>query len=115
MTITLDRLDERSLGAVIALFERAVGIYAELVDVNAYDQPGVEAGKKAAKDVLDMQGRVLRALDAEPRSAADLARAAGVPSAYAWAILRRLAESRSEVRRSGAPDPSGARFRRLSS
>ena len=42
------RLDARTLGALIALFERAVGLYASLVDVNAYHQPGVEAGKKAA-------------------------------------------------------------------
>jgi glucose-6-phosphate isomerase len=33
---------------VIALYERAVGLYAELVDINAYHQPGVEAGKLAA-------------------------------------------------------------------
>ena len=33
---------------LIALFERAVGFYAGLVNINAYHQPGVEAGKKAA-------------------------------------------------------------------
>ena len=35
---------------LIALFERAVGFYASLINVNAYHQPGVEAGKKAAGD-----------------------------------------------------------------
>ncbi len=33
---------------MIALYERAVGFYATLVNINAYHQPGVEAGKKAA-------------------------------------------------------------------
>jgi len=30
------------------IFERAVSFYASLVNINAYHQPGVEAGKKAA-------------------------------------------------------------------
>ncbi len=59
MTLTLERLDAPALGAVIALFERAVGLYAELIDVNAYHQPGVEAGKKAASEVLALQARIL--------------------------------------------------------
>ena len=33
-----------------------------LVDINAYHQPGVEAGKKAAASVLDLQRKVLAAL-----------------------------------------------------
>jgi len=59
ITLTLDRLDAHRLGVLIALFERAVGLYAELIDVNAYDQPGVEAGKKAAEAVVALQGDVL--------------------------------------------------------
>jgi len=62
MTITLDELTPFSLGAIIALFERAVGLYAELIDVNAYDQPGVEAGKKAAKVILGIKTKIRSAL-----------------------------------------------------
>ncbi len=54
ITITLKKVDARSLGAIIALFERAVGLYASLVNINAYDQPGVELGKKGANMVIDM-------------------------------------------------------------
>jgi glucose-6-phosphate isomerase len=43
---------------LIALFERAVGLYASLINVNAYHQPGVEAGKKAAGKVIEVQGKV---------------------------------------------------------
>ena len=49
LTWTLPTLDAAGVGATLALFERAVGIYASLVDINAYHQPGVEAGKRAAK------------------------------------------------------------------
>ena len=62
ITLTVDALDPRTLGALIALYERAVGLYALLVNVNAYHQPGVEAGKKAAQAVLDLQGKVVQAL-----------------------------------------------------
>ena len=46
------------LGALIGLFERAVGFYAILVNINAYHQPGVEAGKKAATRLLELQAKV---------------------------------------------------------
>lgn len=59
VTITLRRVDAFTLGALIALFERAVGFYATLVNINAYHQPGVEAGKKAAAAILELQGRVI--------------------------------------------------------
>jgi glucose-6-phosphate isomerase len=58
LTITLERFNERSLGALIALFERAVGFYGELINVNAYHQPGVEAGKKAAAEILTLQEKL---------------------------------------------------------
>jgi glucose-6-phosphate isomerase len=64
--LTLERLDARALGAVIALYERAVGLYASLIDVNAYHQPAVESGKRAAAEVIELSGRV-RALLGERR------------------------------------------------
>ncbi len=64
ITITVPEVTPRMVGALIALYERAVGLYAELVNINAYHQPGVEAGKKAAASVLDLQARVVAALTA---------------------------------------------------
>lgn len=55
MSIIVERVDERTLGALIALFERTVGLYAHRVNINAYDQPGVEAGKRAAQKMLDLR------------------------------------------------------------
>ena len=45
------------------MFERAVSFYAELVDINAYDQPGVEAGKKAAAEIIEYQKKVTEILN----------------------------------------------------
>ena len=59
LTISIDAVSEHTLGALIALFERAVSFYASLVNINAYHQPGVEAGKKAAAGVLDLENKVV--------------------------------------------------------
>lgn len=40
ITVTVQEVTPRSVGALIALYERAVGIYASLVNINAYHQPG---------------------------------------------------------------------------
>lgn len=62
LTLTVPWLDAPVLGAIVALFERAVSIYASLVNVNAYHQPGVEAGKKAAAALLDIQEQLMAKL-----------------------------------------------------
>src|SRR5262249_33501852 len=62
LLLTLDEVGPRAVGTLIAVYERAVGLYASLIGVNAYHQPGVEAGKKAAAEVLRLQGRVLAEL-----------------------------------------------------
>ncbi len=109
-TLVLERLDARSLGAVIALFERAVGLYAELININAYHQPGVEAGKQAARGVLELQARLLASLSTEPRTADELASSLGAAPFTVWQIMRRLARTRPEVRSAGADDPQTASF-----
>jgi glucose-6-phosphate isomerase len=65
ITVTIPQVNARTVGALIALYERAVGLYGILVNINAYHQPGVEAGKKAAAAILDLQSRVLAVLQKE--------------------------------------------------
>ncbi|MEM8974846.1 MAG: glucose-6-phosphate isomerase, partial [Pseudomonadota bacterium] len=38
-----------------ALFERTVGFLGTFLNINAYSQPGVEAGKKAAEGIIALQ------------------------------------------------------------
>lgn len=59
VTITVRDVTPFSIGVLIALFERAVGLYASLVSINAYHQPRVEAGKKAAEAILDLQAKIV--------------------------------------------------------
>ncbi len=55
ITIRIDEVSPFHVGVLISLYERAVGLYAQLINVNAYHQPGVEAGKSAANRVLESQ------------------------------------------------------------
>lgn len=66
ITITLPEVSPRTLGMLIALYERVTGLYASLVNINAYHQPGVEAGKKAAGGVIALKKKLLGALVAAP-------------------------------------------------
>jgi len=69
LTITVNDVSARSLGVLIGLYERVVGLYASLIGINAYHQPGVEAGKKAATAVLVLKLRIAAALAAAPGKA----------------------------------------------
>ena len=75
ITISIDKVNPHTLGMLIALFERAVSFYASLVNINAYHQPGVEAGKKAAGDFLETLNQVRGALTGWEKTADDIAEA----------------------------------------
>lgn len=110
MTITVERVDARTVGGLIALFERAVGLYASLIGINAYHQPGVEAGKKAAAGVLGLQGKVLAALTDDPLTAEQIAATAGSPDAPETVYL--LLEHLAANGRARLVDAAGGRFAR---
>jgi glucose-6-phosphate isomerase len=117
LSITLQRFDATSLGALIALFERTVGLYGELIDINAYHQPGVEAGKKAAAEVLALQGRLMSLMaDGQARSLDQLAEALSLPSPEPlfW-ILRHLSHNTRGIEASGDwGQPASLRFQQQS-
>jgi glucose-6-phosphate isomerase len=49
----LDRLDPRSLGALIAFYEHRVFANAVLLGINPFDQFGVELGKDIARELSE--------------------------------------------------------------
>jgi len=95
ITITIGQVTPKMIGALIALYERAVGLYGYLVNVNAYHQPGVEAGKKAAAIVLDLQSELMRVLrtQTDPIGLLDLATQAKAADQIeaVYKIMRHLA------------------------
>ena len=54
--IAIDRLDAYHLGQLIYFFERACGVHCQLLGVNAFNQPGVEAYKKNMFALLGKPG-----------------------------------------------------------
>jgi glucose-6-phosphate isomerase len=91
ITITIPEVTAFYVGALVALYERAVGFYATLVNINAYHQPGVEAGKKAATRVLELQGRVKKVLGSGPgKTPEEIARELDADPEDVFHILRHL-------------------------
>jgi len=116
LTLTVDHVDARSVGMLIALFERAVGLYASLVGINAYHQPGVEAGKKAAAAALGLRARALAVLRSRPGiwlSCAEICGEKGLDGSeeLVYKTLLHASANGTElsVRRTG--DPAEARFK----
>lgn len=101
ITVTIPQVNPRTVGALIALYERAVGLYASLVNINAYHQPGVEAGKKAAATILDLQKHVVEVLETEktPLSLEQIAQKAGASDEIEaiYKIVRHLAVNQRGV------------------
>jgi glucose-6-phosphate isomerase len=65
-TILLQRLDPRSLGALIAFYEHRTFANAVLLGVNPFDQFGVELGKEIARELAE--GADDQALDPSTRA-----------------------------------------------
>ncbi len=108
-SLTLPNLSPRTIGGLIALFERVVGLYASLLGINAYHQPGVEAGKKAAARILDLQDRILeiftRGQGSHTTEEIRLQLGEDVSRALVYRILRHLQHSGRIQSRSESQSP----------
>jgi glucose-6-phosphate isomerase len=99
ITISISELNAFNLGALIALYERAVGFYGSLVNINAYDQPGVEAGKKAATRLLQLQKQVSEKLATDcGQTAEEIAHSIGADPEDVFHALRHLASNDPHVK-----------------
>jgi glucose-6-phosphate isomerase len=99
ITVSIPEANAFYIGALIALYERAVGFYASLVNINAYHQPGVEAGKKAATKLLQLQRRVREQLIASAgKTAEEIARSIDADPEDVFHALHHLASNDSRIR-----------------
>ncbi len=99
ITVSIPEFNAFQLGALIALYERAVGFYGSLVNINAYHQPGVEAGKKAAAKIIETQLKVVASLEksAKPQTAEQIALVVEADPEEVFHILRHLAANRPDI------------------
>jgi glucose-6-phosphate isomerase len=114
ITISVPAVNAFIVGALIALYERAVGFYGSLVNVNAYHQPGVEAGKKAAARILALQGKVKAALAAAkgaPKTAEQLAAETDSDPEDVFHVLNHLSANASNMENLEADEPGHETFR----
>ncbi len=113
ITISIAQVDAFTVGMLIALYERAVGFYASLVNINAYHQPGVEAGKKAAAKILQLQltvAKLLRESAGKNLSVAEIAAAAGADLEETYHVLNHLAANSSKFSCTAASAPADETF-----
>lgn len=116
ITLTIREINPSAIGALIALFERAVGLYASLVGINAYHQPGVEAGKKAASAILAVRKSVTEHLLANPGiplAASEVAKKINQTDKFDWVykILENLCVNQPHgFQRRGKGDPNSDKF-----
>lgn len=52
ITVKIPKVDEKNLGKLFMLFETSIAFLGEYYRINAFDQPGVELGKKLTKEIL---------------------------------------------------------------
>jgi glucose-6-phosphate isomerase len=71
MTLTLDAVDARHVGALIFLLEMATAYAGELYDIDAFNQPGVELGKQFTYGMLGRPGFEQARAEFEQLPAAD--------------------------------------------
>jgi glucose-6-phosphate isomerase len=110
ITVTISDADAFNIGALIALYERAVGFYGSLVNINAYHQPGVEAGKKAATQLLELQSAVHKKLSSGGKTAEEIARALDADPEDVFHVLQHLAANDPRVQISKSEGPSEDKF-----
>ena len=97
ITIRVPELSEFELGQLIALYERAVAMYAEFININAFHQPGVQAYKLAAKDALALREKLFAALENKQGFSGDAAAFAALISAPEKAVAIDSLLSRAAV------------------
>ncbi|PYL31885.1 MAG: glucose-6-phosphate isomerase [Verrucomicrobia bacterium] len=111
LTVSISEVSAFNLGALIALYERAVGFYGSLVNINAYDQPGVEAGKKAATRLLQLQKQVSEKLATDRgKTAEEIARSINADPEDVFHVLRHLASNDPQIRLAPGDEPSQDQF-----
>lgn len=71
MRITLSKMDAYNIGAMFFLFEMATAAAGELLEINAFDQPGVEEGKIATFALMGREGYEEKADELNRASAKD--------------------------------------------
>lgn len=72
--LLMDSLNPQTLGSLLALYEHSVYVQAVLWGINAFDQWGVELGKRLAHGLLPaLRGEAAAAMPADPVTAALLA------------------------------------------
>jgi len=92
LVLTVPEVNAYHVGQLIAVFERAVSIYALMIHINAYHQPAVEFGKKAAGGLIELKNKAAEVLLSAkaPMTAAELAARLGADESDVFRLMLHL-------------------------
>ena len=110
ITMSIPEVNAFYIGTLIALYERAVGFYGSLVNINVYDQPGVEAGKQAASKLLQLQRKLRAKLSGEGKTAEEIARSVDADPEDVFHLLRHLASNDPRIKVAAGDEAADDRF-----
>ncbi|HRU01668.1 MAG TPA: hypothetical protein P5239_08205 [Victivallales bacterium] len=101
ITIKINEVNPFYIGMLIALYERAVAFYAELININAFHQPGVQAYKLASREIIKLQNKLIENAEeiaGENLNAIEIARKLSIPdrTKEIEGILAKFAENSKE-------------------
>ena len=115
ITLTIREITPSAIGALIALFERAVGLYASWWASMPIINPA-EAGKKAASAILSVRKSITEQLLANPgipQTASEVAKQINQADKFDWVykILENLCVNQPHgFQRRGKGDPNSDQF-----
>lgn len=100
MTVTVPCVSAYNVGQLIAIWERAVGIYAGLININAYHQPAVEYGKKCAGVLIEVKNKAKALLIEKkaPMTAPEIAKALNADAQDVFRLLLHLSNNDPVIR-----------------
>lgn len=110
--LSIPDINAKTIGALIALFERVVGYYAGMANLNAYDQPGVEAGKKASIALLNSKEELGQHLQEGWSSCESLANRLSLPISVTWRLAMQWVSQGKALSRQGE-EPASWEFAAL--
>ena len=99
MVVSIAEVTAYHIGQLIALYERVVGLYALFIGVNAYHQPAVEAGKRAANHMIEVKNALLREITQRGgrRTAYHLSAVVGEPAEDVFRLLVHMAANDKRI------------------
>ena len=98
------------VGALIALYERAVGFYGSLVNINAYVSPASKRARKRRANCCSSRSKCARSFPVKSKTAEEIARSIDADPEDVFHLLRHLASNDARIKVAAGDEAADDRF-----